>query len=194
MGLFFRTASRRDFVQLTAKAAALPGAAEFFASWLRAGQDHSSSHPGPPPEADFLRQYKPRFFDGHDFAALEAYTEILIPTDETPGAREAHCAHYIDYVLASADEVPEMQKEWREALALLKEIGFHAADEKGRAALVEKMSSPQDKHYGVFRLIKKQNAFAFYTSRAGLVENLDYRGDSYNEVFPACKHPEHQVV
>jgi Gluconate 2-dehydrogenase subunit 3 len=187
-----KDATRRDFVQIAAQVAALPSAAEFFAGWLRAGQSHS--HSSAPPEANFLHDYKPRFFDAGDFAALESFTEILIPTDETPGAREAHCAHYIDFVLASADEVPAMQKEWRAAFAKLKELGFHAADASGRAALVEKMSSPSDKAYSVFRLIKRQNAFAFYTSRAGLIENLDYRGDSYNEVFPACTHPEHQEV
>ncbi|HEX4773405.1 MAG TPA: gluconate 2-dehydrogenase subunit 3 family protein [Bryobacteraceae bacterium] len=192
MDAFARNATRRDFVQIAARAAALPAAAEFFAAWLKAAQDHS--HPQPPPAADFLRDYKPRFFDDADFSALEAFTEILIPTDETPGAREAHCAHYIDFVLASADDVPSMQKEWHGALATLKELGFHSADASGRAALVEKMSLRNDKAFPVFRLIKKQNAFAFYTSRAGLIENLDYRGDSFNEVFPACTHPEHHQI
>ena len=192
MSILGKDATRRDFVQLAVQVATLPSAAEFFAGWLRAGQSHS--HSGAPPEANFLRDYKPRFFDAGDFAALQSFTEILIPTDETPGAREAHCAHYIDFVLASADEVPAMQKEWRAAFATLKDLGFHAADASGGVALVEKMSSPKDKAFPVFRLIKRQNAFAFYTSRAGLIENLDYRGDSYNEVFPACTHAEHQKV
>jgi hypothetical protein len=41
-------------------------------------------------------------------------------------------------------------------------------------------------------LIKQQNTFAFYTSRAGMIEALDYRGNTFNAVFPACDHPEHQ--
>ena len=48
--------------------------------------------------------------------------------------------------------------------------------------------------YVAYRLIKQQNTFAFYTSRAGLIEALDYRGNSYNLEFPACTHPEHQKV
>jgi hypothetical protein len=43
-------------------------------------------------------------------------------------------------------------------------------------------------------MIKQQNTFAFYTSRAGMIETLDYKGNSYNEVFPACDHPEHHVL
>ena len=45
-----------------------------------------------------------------------------------------------------------------------------------------------------YRLIKQQNAFAFYTSRAGMIEALEYKGNSYNVVFPACTHPEHRQV
>ena len=48
--------------------------------------------------------------------------------------------------------------------------------------------------YFAYRLIKQQNTFAFYTSRAGMIETLDYRGNSFNATFPACTHPEHQVV
>lgn len=177
--------TRRDLVQLALRAAALPSGAQFFASWLRAAD---------------LRDYKPNFFGHDDFEALQAFTEILIPTDETPGAREAHCAHYIDFVLQAADLVPQMQKQWRDCLAVLKEVGFHSSDPKGRAALVEAMSKPERERgaahraYPAYRLIKQQTAFAFYTSRAGMIEALDYKGNSYNATFPPCNHPEHHVV
>lgn len=194
--------SRRELIQLAARAAALPGGAEFFAEWLRAADEHTHSmHSSAPPESALLRDYKPRFFDRADFEALQAFTEILIPTDDTPGAREAHCAHFIDFVVYSAAEgAPDMQTQWRSAMAALREAGFHAADAKGRAALVEAISLPERdrsaKHagFGAYRLIKQQNTFAFYTSRAGMIEALDYRGNSYNEIFPACTHPEHHRI
>ncbi len=104
--------SRRELLDLAARAAALPGAAEFFAAWLRAADDHQ--HSSAPPEPPLLRDYQPKFFAADDFAALQAFTEILIPTDDTPGAREAHCAHFIDFVLQSSPE--ETQKQWRGAL------------------------------------------------------------------------------
>ncbi len=55
---------------------------------------------------------------------------------------------------------------------------------------------PSARHpaFAAYKLIKRENAFAFYTSRAGIIEALDYRGDTYNAVFPACEHPEHHVV
>jgi len=183
------------------RAAALPGGAAFFSTWLRA--DTGPPHPGPvaPPEPPLLRDYQPAFFDLHDFEALQAFTEILIPTDESPGAREAHCAHYIDFVLqASTEAAPDTVRHWREAMAALKQAGFHAADAAGRAALVEAMSRPErdpaatHAGYAAYRLIKQHATFAFYTSRAGMIDTLDYRGNSYNASFPACDHPEHRTI
>ena len=191
--------SRRELLSLAARAAALPGATEFFSAWLRAADEkHHGSNA--PPEPPLLQNYQPKFFGPDDFSALQAFTEILIPTDDTPGAREAHCAHFIDFVLQAADSEPNMQKQWRDAMAALKQAGFHSADAKGRAALVEAMAAPErdrsTKHpaFSAYRLIKQQNTFAFYTSRAGMIETLDYKGNSYNESFPACNHPEHHVI
>jgi gluconate 2-dehydrogenase gamma chain len=197
--------SRRDLLDLAVRAAAFPGAAEFFSAWLQASA--VPQHVGPaaanalaPPEPPLLRDYRPVFFDAEDFAALQAFTEILIPTDDTPGAREAHCAHFIDFVLQAAANVqPDLQRQWREALAALRQAGFHAADAAGRAAIVEAMARPEHDRtashaaYRAYRLIKQQNTFAFYTSRAGMIETLDYRGNSFNVAFPACTHAEHHT-
>jgi hypothetical protein len=85
-------------------------------------------------------------------------------------------------------------------MAALRQAGFHAADASGRAALVDAMSKPErdpaaaHPAYASYRLIKQQTAFAFYTSRAGTIEALDYRGNSYNAEVPACEHPEHRTA
>jgi hypothetical protein len=185
-------------LDLVMRAAALPGGAEFLATWLRAQENHQ--HSDAPPEPPLLKNYQPQFFAAEDFAALASFCEILIPADDTPGAREARCAHFIDFLLHSADSAPDLQRQWRSAMASLKEAGFHAADAAGRAALVEAMSKPERDRsathaaYAAYRLIKQQNTFAFYTSRAGLIEALDYRGNSYNLEFPACTHPEHHRI
>jgi hypothetical protein len=186
---------RRELLRLMGYALAAPAAGEFFGAWLEAAQA------GAPPAPPLLRNYSPKFFDAADFAALSAFTEILIPTDETPGAREAHCAHFIDFVLqASEQQAPDTVRQWRVAMGSLKDAGFHDADDRGKAALVEAMSRPErvagatHPCYAAYRLIKAQNTFAFYTSRAGMIEALDYKGNSYNASFPACEHPEHRTL
>ena len=196
--------SRRDFLALLSYALAAPGASQFFSAWVQASGPRRSQHTvrlDAPPEPPLLRNYEPKFFDAADFEALQAFTEILIPTDDTPGAREARCAHFIDFVLqASTEHAPQTQKQWRQAMAALRDAGFHTADAPARAALVEQMSRPERKKgashpaYFAYRLIKQQNTFAFYTSRAGIIEALDYRGNSFSVEFPACNHPEHQTL
>jgi hypothetical protein len=193
--------SRRDLVDLAIRAAALPGAAEFLSAWQAAAQEHQhDAGSAAPPEPALLRDYQPKFFAPDDFEALQAFTEILIPADDTPGARQARCAHYIDFLMQASGEVPQTQKLWRDAMTNLKELGFHAADAQGRAALVEAMSKPErdpsatHAGYPVYRLIKQQNTFAFYTSRAGMIDALEYKGNSYNATFPACTHPEHHTI
>jgi hypothetical protein len=190
--------TRRHMLQLAAYALALPGASEFFGAWLHAApQQHVMG--SQPPEPPLLRDYRPRFFDAQDFEALQAFTAILIPTDDTPGAREARCAHFIDFVLqASTEHAPDTQRQWRNAMSALREAGFHAAGAAGRDAIVQTISRPEREAgathpaYAAYRLIKQQNTFAFYTSRAGMIECLDYRGNSVNASFPACDHPEHK--
>ena len=207
-------------MDLAWRAAALSGTGQFFFNLRRAEksglipQEWLSAASGrvrsdhlheivnkAPPESSVLRDYVPRFFGKEDFAALQAFTEILIPTDDTPGAREARCAHFIDFVLAASSEyAPATQVEWRRAMLALRNTGFHSAADEQRLALVTAISepdhNPEAKHpaYFAYRLIKRENAFAFYTSRAGMIDALDYRGNSYNSVFPACEHPEHHVI
>jgi hypothetical protein len=194
--------TRRDLLHLLPCVVALPGTVEFFSTWLEAA--HLPQHGvriAPPPEPPLLRDYKPKFFSADDFEALEAFTQILIPTDETPGARDAHCAHFIDFVLQASDESgQEAQARWREALRALRDAGFHSGDTTTRAGIVEAMSRPERARgashpaYAAYRMIKQETAFAFYTSRAGSIEALEYRGNSIHASFPACEHPEHHGV
>jgi hypothetical protein len=190
--------TRRRLLRLTAYAATLPGAMEFLAPWLHA-QTHD--HHYAPPDPGLLKDYPPKFFDADDFAALEAFTAILIPADGTPGAREARCAHFIDFLLQASEKVDaSLARQWRRAMQSLREAGFHAADGTGKADLVAAMARPERDRdathpaYFAYRLIKQQNTFAFYTSRQGLIECLDYRGNSFNVTFPPCDHPEHRTL
>lgn len=179
--------SRREMLDMALCAAALPSGKAFFAKWFSR-------------EPERLEDYQPKFFSPEDFAALQAFTEILIPTDDTPGAREAKCAHFIDFVLSNSSEVPQSQANWKEAMQALNAAGFHSAAANRRLELVTEMAKPETdrdaKHpaFFAYRLIKQQNTFAFYTSKAGMIETLDYKGNSYNISFPPCNHPEHQTV
>ena len=198
----FDSLSRRTLLDAAIRISSLPAGMAFFSAWTKAAQQHQHAAGSPAPQdTSELANYQPQFFAREDFEAIQSFTEILIPTDENPGAREAHCAHFIDFVLhAMESHGSDTQKQWRAAVAALKEAGFHSADPARRRALVAEMAQPEhdpSAHHPAFpayRLIKRENTFAFYTSRAGSIEALDYRGNTVNLAFPACTHPEHQQV
>ena len=182
--------TRRDANWMILRAAAAAGGVEFFSSWLKAAHVHSSSAPADPHN---WAAYKPQFFSEEDFRNLDAFTAVLIPTDDTPGAREAYVAPFIDFVVnAAAEYAPEMQERWRNAMASLRSPKFSSLSPEQQLAVVERMSRGPGS--ATYKLIKEMTVHAFYTSRVGLIDALEYKGLAYLTEFPACNHPEHHRV
>jgi hypothetical protein len=209
---FSRRTALKYFGLLTASAAGR----EFLSSWLPNASAHgdggelvrlghgSAGHSRP--DADPAVRYKPQFFKPDAFKTVELLTEMIIPMDDQPGAKEARVAEYIDFVVFSAAEfVPTMQTEWTDGLAWLdresqKRFGktFTAAAEADRVKLLTEMSAPErdasvhHDGFAFFRLAKEMTVEGFYTSKIGLIDVLNYQGMNYMADFPGCTHPEHQ--
>jgi Gluconate 2-dehydrogenase subunit 3 len=188
--------TRRDALSAIASAAAVAGAPEFLNAWLRGAETHAHGADSfAPPEPDQWSHYEPKFFSLEEIEALSAFTAILIPTDTTPGAREAHVVPFIDFVVNAAKEFePELQDDWRGAVEFLREREFGKLSGARQAEFVQKMSQPGAEGHGTFQLIKDMTVHAFYTSRVGLIEVLEYKGNAYLTQFPGCSHPEHHQV
>ena len=189
---------------MVVRATTTAGAAQFFRGWLHASESqlaHAHEHHSfAPPDPHDWNSYQPQFFSPEEFRMLDAFTAILIPTDETPGAREAHVAAFTDFVVnAAAEYAPEMQ-QWRKAMAWLRSQQFSELTTQQQVSLIERISEPErdtsKTHNGfpVYRLLKDMTVHAFYTSRVGLIDVLEYKGLAYLTEFPACTHPEHHRV
>lgn len=198
LGLLTATAAGREFL-----AAWLPGSPNAFAanSPRMAGMAE-----GPPPEkpaGPFVLQ----FFKPQEFQTVEILTDMIIPADDKPGAKQAQVARYIDFVVASAAErEPKLQKDWTVGLALLDKLGaekfsttFREAGAAQREQMLTEMSAPEanpgETHPGFafYRLVKEMTVEGFFTSRVGLIDVLEYNGLAYLTGFPGCTHPEHQT-
>lgn len=187
---------------------------EFLAGWLPSASASSmprdkAGMPGmehtPPPEP--AEPYVPQFFKPDEFETVEALTEMIIPTDDGPGAKEAQVARYIDFVVFSAAEHQLwLQKDWTSGLALLDQASrgeyghpFRQMSATDREQLLMEMSlperDPKAKHPGFefYRLVKDMTVEGFYTSRIGLIDVLEYQGLAFLAEFPGCTHPEHQT-
>ena len=74
---------------------------------------------------------------------------------------------------------------------------FAALDRERQVALLEGIERADASEIGMgigvafFKDIKDRTIFAYYTSRAGLLEELGYRGNAALLEFPGCDHPKH---
>src|SRR6266480_3394549 len=91
---------RRDilrYIGIASVAGTFPG----FSKWAFAcSQNHLHKPAAAIPQAA-TATYKPLFFSDRDFLMVEHLTEIIIPPDDTPGAKEAGVAEFIDFMVAN---------------------------------------------------------------------------------------------
>jgi hypothetical protein len=199
--------SRRRALKHLGLLAATAAGQQFLAGWLPGDTvlaAEGMDMPVPPEQP--TKAYVPQFFSPQEFSNIEILSEMIIPRDDKPGAKDAHVADYIDFLVFSAAEFePSMQTEWKQGLALLEKLskqefgkGFADITDQQRVELLTAMSQPEldsnahHEGFAFFQLVKGATVDGFYTSRAGLIEALEYKGLTYRTSFPGCTHPEHQ--
>jgi gluconate 2-dehydrogenase gamma chain len=144
----------------------------------------------------------PTFFNKHQYATITELASLIIPTDETPGAREAKVNEYIDMIVAESPS--NVQKVYLEGLAWLDRTSkerhgkeFIDLSYKQQVAILTEISqirNPTPKSLvqaNFFKAIKNITIDGFYTSKIG-IEELGYVGNTVLDEFPGCTHPEHQ--
>jgi len=202
---------RREMLRALSLAA---GASQFpgFVKWAFA--DPEASHHGGEPikisaqsgaQAKPNNSYNPQFFTNDEYETISRLSELIIPTDATPGAREAGVSEFIDFIVFSD---PNLQYRFRYGVRW---IDAHARYLFGRRFLeitpeqqTETLNhlAYKDRHRAgeedgrdFFRLIREYTVIGFYTSRVGL-EEIKYPGlKQYWREAPGCQHlddPEHK--
>ena len=185
---------RREVLRILAIAAAANGYPGFH-RWSFAC-DHTAAGPIPLKRAS----YAPRFFSPPEYATVERLAELIIPSDATPGAREAGVSEFIDFMVASD---PSVQYRFRYGLVWLdahaqKQHGkpFRDLDAAARTALLEPLAYRDRERPGeeegraFFKLAREYTIMGFYTSKVGL-QSLDYPGlKTYYPGSPGCPHPD----
>ena len=190
---------RRTILEIVAKAA-LAGQFSGFAQWSFAQVDQGAQ----PESAKRPATYRPAYFSAAEYRTIEILTEIIIPRDESPGARDAGVSEFIDFLAASGEkEIREPMRDglrWLDSEAI-KQDGVAFADISSErqtdilryASRSETSTQEQQQGHTFFRLIRRYTVMGYYTSRIGLTE-LDYPGLRIYGESPACPHqddPEH---
>jgi Gluconate 2-dehydrogenase subunit 3 len=182
---------RREVLRIMALAAAASGAPGFH-RWAFACEHVGTSQPR-------STSYTPRFFTPDEYATVERLTDLIIPGDDTPGARDAGVSEFVDFMMAS-DPGKQYQMRygltWLDAHARrLHGQSFRLLDAGLQTALLEPLAytarhrAGEEEGRAFFTLIREYTIMGFYTSRIGL-EQLDYPGLRIYAELPGCPHPD----
>lgn len=148
--------------------------------------------------------YRPQFFTAVEYAMVERLAEIIIPSDRTPGAKEAGVAEFIDFMVASD---PDEQYGFRTGLTWL---NAHSEQRVGKrfveltpaqqTCLLEPLGFKDKARPGeetgrrFFSTMREYTVTGFYTSEIGFKE-LDNPALKFYPESPECPHrddPEHR--
>jgi gluconate 2-dehydrogenase gamma chain len=209
-----QTIARREIVRLlgiAAVAATFPG----FSRWSFAG---AAEEPAPAAGGLVARNYRPLFFSPAQLELIVHLAEMIIPADDTPGARQAGVGEFIDFMVANRVPISgsghqdsprdsavafgsELQRQWLEGLAW---IDAHCTYEFGHdflkcsaaqqnavltaLAYKSKYTPATEPGREFFQLLRDYTVTGYYTSRTGM-ESLGVPGlRSAWDRPPGCPH------
>jgi len=163
--------------------------------------------------------YKPLFFSPDYYQMLDHIAEMIIPADDTPGAKQAGVAEFIDFMVAnrvpvsasrdlrSTEDAMEIGNEAQNRfIAGLDWINACCYSEFGRAfmectpeqqnSLIEelaykaKFKPTTESGRAFFQLMRDYTVVGYYTTKIGL-ESLGYPGlRTVWPKMPGCTHPD----
>ncbi|QQS48264.1 MAG: gluconate 2-dehydrogenase subunit 3 family protein [Acidobacteriota bacterium] len=146
--------------------------------------------------------YKAKYFKADQMALIAAISELIIPTDDhSPGAIAAEVPEFIDLMISESPA--ETKQLWTDGLAAMDILSqtqyqkaFNAASSDQQTAILTEVSknemSPKTLEERFFRAIKGMTIDGYYTSKIGIHQELQYKGNTYLKEFKGCTHPEHQ--
>ena len=185
----------------TAGCFAFPAAAAVAPDMPMAGEAENPSLGAalPPDPSLSSKDWKPKFFDEHQNETVAVLSDLIIPETDTPGAKAVQANRFIDLLL-SAEEA-ETQKEHIEALGWLDGyclskyskpfVRLNREEQTNVLTLLTYSNENPHTAEGVkmFQVIKRSIVQAYYTSEAGMLQELKYQTNPYQPDFPGCKGP-----
>ena len=200
------------YIAIASVAGTFPG----FSKWAFA----CSHNPAPATVAQAVApSYKPLFFSPKHYPMVERLADMIIPSDDTPGAKEAGVAEFIDFMVANRcaisgrDELPTTrdvlavgEQAQGHFLAGLDWLNAHTKIEFGReflecspqeqTGLLEQLAYKAKFKPGTetgrdfFQLMRDYTAVGYYTTKIGL-QSLGYPGlRTVWLKMPGCTHPD----
>jgi hypothetical protein len=184
---------RREVLRVMALAAAasqFPG----FVRW-----SFACSHLSTAPVQVKPAAYMPQFFPPQEYSTLERLTDLIIPSDGSPGAREAGVCEFVDFMVWSDSSVQytfRLGLTWLDAHSIrLYQKAFRDLSAGQQKDILDHLAYKNQFRQGeeegreFFKLVRQFTVMGFYTSRVGL-EQLDCPALKFYSESPGCPHPD----
>ena len=199
------------YIGIAAVAGSFPG----FSQWVFACPQN---HPQTSPPAG-SGAYKPLFFSPQHYRMVEHLAEMIIPEDDTPGAKKAGVAEFIDFMVANRvpvstsrdirsteDAIAAGNEEQNRFLAGLDWMNARTHSEFGREfmdctpeqqnSLMEelaykaKFKPTTESGRAFFQMMRDYTVVGYYTTEIGL-KSIGYPGLRVVwPKMPGCAHPD----
>jgi len=141
-----------------------------------------------------------RFFTPAQHALVEELSETIIPADSHSGGAKA--ANVPDFIEKTVRESTDDQQKttWREGLRLIEVMSQHyngksfvAASSEERIAVLQVLSDNEQMtelpEVQFFRDLKHLTVRGYYTSKIGIHDELEYKGNRILQEFVGCGDP-----
>ena len=183
--------SRRQVLQafsLAAIAAAAPG----FSRWCYA---LGKAEPLPALGGGSGGAYMPKFFTPQEYRTVEMLAELILPSDQGPGAKEAGVAEFIDFMVQNDSSLHDpflSGLAWLGGAAGSQRLfaGLPRAEQTqilDRLAYKNYQRADEKAGQEFFKLARQYAVMGFYTTKIGL-EALDFPGLRFYGTSPGCNH------
>ena len=200
------------YIGIAAVAGTFPG----FSRWVFACPN---DHPQSTPSRSSSDSYKPLFFSPRQYRMVEHLAEMIIPEDDTPGAKQAGVAEFIDFMVANRvpvsssrdvrsteDAIEAGNEAQNRFVAGLDWLNARSHSEFGRGfmdckpeqqnSLVEelaykaKFKPTTESGRAFFQMMRDYTVVGYYTTKIGL-KSIGYPGLRVVwPKMPGCAHPD----
>jgi hypothetical protein len=155
---------------------------------------------GAPAAASAETKSGARFFTPAQHTLVEELSETIIPADShSGGAKAAKVADYIEQMVRESTD-DQQKATWREGLRLIESMSQHyngksfvesSAEEK--VAVIKVLSDnaglTEIPEVQFFHELKRLTGRGYYTSKIGIHDDLEYKGNRILQEFVGCDDP-----
>jgi hypothetical protein len=169
---------------------------------ILAGEAQSAAAPaaGSPAAVSAAAKSVARFFTPGQHALIEELSETILPADShSGGAKTAKVADYIEQMVGESTD--DQQKAlWREGLRLVDSMSQHyngksfvEASTEEKIALIQVLSDNAElteiPEVKFFHELKRLTVRGYYTSKTGIHDDLEYKGNRVLMEYVGCGDP-----